>query len=86
VSDDLETVIRTMTAEALIAAHKRVSRRFLIAAVATMACVAAGIWIDLRWLPTAILPLAVAISLGYLAHQYWSEINRRIEERQRETQ
>jgi hypothetical protein len=55
--------------------------RSRLAGAAGFACILAGIWVDWRWLPTAVLPLTIWAFYATLKAKFQQEITRRAKER-----
>jgi Kef-type K+ transport system membrane component KefB len=61
-------------------ASKRGSIVFLLMAVVTLAFLLAGVWVDWRWIPTAIIPLIISVTACGISVTASNEITRRAAE------
>lgn len=70
-------VIRDAPLEKLITAHTKTARRGNRLGLVALAMFVAGVWLDWRWFPTALAPLAACVFYGYLAGLMRKELERR---------
>jgi len=65
--------------ENLVRAHSRIARIGNVALVIGLLCLTAGIWIDVRWALTSVIPFVAALIAGFGGSQARAELKRRKE-------
>jgi hypothetical protein len=63
--------------EKLITAHTQTARRGTRLGLVALAMFVAGVWLDWRWFPTALVPAGACCFYGYLGGLMRKELERR---------
>jgi hypothetical protein len=75
--EDLAAAVAIFDNDKLIRVHRRAGKRLRLSLLAILVCIAAGIWIDWRWLPTLLIPAALGFYYGWIASLVWAELKKR---------